>query len=218
VLFPGHGAAKVDLIDYYDAVAPAMLPHVRDRLMTLERFPDGIDSARVFSKDIPGYFPEWIARRTVAKKGGTVTHVVCNDRATLVYLADQACVTLHVGLSRLGALDRPDHMMWDLDPPDEDARVVSWAAGVVRSLLSERGLVAFVKSTGSRGLHIVVPLDGSERFPEVRRFTRDVAGLLAARHTSRLTVEQRKGRSARGGSISTGCGTRTGRPRSRLGL
>ena len=196
VLWPGDGVTKRDLIDYYQSVAPRMLPHVRDRLMTLERFPDGITSGRFYSKDVPDYFPEWIDRRTVDKRGGTVTHVVCNRAADLVYLANQACITLHVGLSRIDTLDNPDEMIFDLDPSGDDFDTVRKTALALRSLLADLGLASFVKTSGSKGLHVVVPLDRSSSFDDVRRFAGDVASVMVAGAPDRLTLEQRKAKRA----------------------
>lgn len=196
LLWPRDGITKAALVDYYEAAAPAMLPHLRDRLMTLERYPDGVDREKFFSKEIPDYFPDWIDRQTAAKKGGTVTHVVCNDRATLVYLANQACITLHVGLSRTDRLDNPDQMIYDLDPSGEDFGVVRRTAIGLRELLEEVGLVAFVKTTGSKGLHVVVPLDRKSSFGIVRSFARDVAMVVAGTDPERVTTEQRKNKRA----------------------
>ena len=107
------------------------------------------------------YFPEWIRRVTVKKVGGTVTHVVCNDTATLVYLANQACITPHIFLSRVDKLDYPDQMVFDLDPQGEDFELVRSTARDFKQLLDDLELPAFLKTTGSRGLHIVVPLQRS---------------------------------------------------------
>lgn len=124
VLFPGRDGApeytKGDLADYYRAVAPYLLPHVRGRPLMLERYPDGLDGERFLQKNVPGHYPEWITRAEVAKEGGTVTHVVCDDTATLLYLADQACITLHRRLARTdraGGPGHPDRLVFDLDPP-----------------------------------------------------------------------------------------------------
>ncbi len=192
VLFPDAGFTKVDLVDYYEAVAPVMVPHVKDRLMTLERYPDGVEGEKFYSKNIPRYFPDWIARKTVGKKGGTVTHVVCNEPATLVYLANQACITPHVSLFRVDRLDRPDQLMLDLDPSLDDFREVRRVAKDVRALLEELGLFSVVKSSGSRGLHVVVPLDRSCDIAFVRQFAHDLAALAAARDPERVTIESSK--------------------------
>jgi bifunctional non-homologous end joining protein LigD len=192
VLFPEGGYAKADVVEYFRRIAPFMVPEIRGRAMTLERFPDGIEGGRVFSKGIPKYFPAWIDRAKLKKEGGSVTHVVCNDAATLVYLANQATITQHVGLSRVDRIDNPDQIIFDLDPSSSDFAPVRAAAKVVKALLHDVGLSAFVKTSGSKGLHVVAPLDRSATFDVVRAFARDFASLLAARHPGELTVEFRK--------------------------
>ncbi|MEU1007624.1 non-homologous end-joining DNA ligase [Streptomyces sp. NPDC005890] len=199
VLFPGRGGVKEytkgDLADYYRSVAPYLLPHLRGRPLTLERCPDGLDGQRFLQKNTPEHYPDWITRVEVAKEGGTVTHVVCDDTATLLHLADQACVTLHRWLSRTdraGGPDHPDRLVFDLDPAGDDFAAVRDAAHWMRKLLDELGLPAAPMTTGSRGLHLVVPLDGRHDFDEVRRFAYDVAELAASRHPDRLTTAARK--------------------------
>lgn len=198
MLFPSDGFTKADLVEYYRAVGPVMLPHVKDRLMTLERFPDGIDGEQFFSKNIPRYFPAWIDRETVAKKGGTVTHIVCNNEATLVYLGQQAAITTHVSLHRIDKPGYPDQLMLDLDPSKDDFDEVRRIAKEVRALFEELGLPTVVKSSGSRGLHVIAPLDRSADAEFVRVFARDVARVAAARDPDRVTTEttkvDRKGR------------------------
>lgn len=196
VLFPDGPVTKRDLVDYYRRVADTLLPHVAGRPVSMLRFPDGIEGNRFFQKDAPDYFPDWIHTEEIAKEGGSVTHVVIDDAATLVYLANQACITPHVWLSRVEHLDRPDRMILDLDPPDGSAgedlgrlrRSVRWT----RELLQELGLEPFLMTTGSRGFHVVVPLEPEEGFEAVRAFARKAAEALAARHPDRLTVETRK--------------------------
>jgi bifunctional non-homologous end joining protein LigD len=191
-LFPDDGITKTGLVEYYRRVAGWMLPHLRDRPVSMERFPDGIGGERIVQKTAPAYFPGWIPRVRVPKQGGSVEHPLCGDAATLAYLASQACITPHVWLSRVDRPDHPDQMIFDLDPPGEsfeDARV---AALRLRSLLDELELPSFVKTTGGRGLHVLVPLDRSADFDTVRRFARDAAAVLAGRHPDRLSVEQRR--------------------------
>ena len=119
VFFPEDGIAKGDLIQYYESVAAAMIPYLRDRPLVMERYPDGITGQGVVQKNVPSYFPEWVTRAEVPKQhGGTLCQVVCDKPATLIYLANQGCIELHVFLSALGALDRPDQLVFDLDPPD----------------------------------------------------------------------------------------------------
>ena len=158
VLFPADGITKGDLVEYYARIAPRMLPHLRDRPLTLERYPNGIQTKRFFQKEVSSYFPSWIRTVTVQKVGGTVTHVICNDTATLVYLANQACVTPHIFLSRKDKLNIPDQLVFDLDPQGEDYDLVKATATDFKRLLDELELPAFLKTTGSRGLHVVVPL------------------------------------------------------------
>ncbi|MEV6168510.1 non-homologous end-joining DNA ligase [Streptomyces sp. NPDC051954] len=192
VLFPGGGDAKEytkgDLVDYYRAVAPFMLPHLRGRPLMLQRHPDGLDGPRFMQKNTPDHYPEWITRVEVPKEGGTVRHTVCDDTATLVYLADQACLTLHRWLSRTDSLDRPDRMVFDLDPSADDFETVREAARLLGELLDELRLPSALMTTGSRGLHVIVPLDGRHTFDEVREFARDLAGA----HPDRLTTAARK--------------------------
>ncbi|MGW2914674.1 non-homologous end-joining DNA ligase [Streptomyces asoensis] len=185
--------SKEDLVSYYRAVAPLMLPHLRGRPLMLERHPDGVGGPRFMQKNTPDHYPEWITRAEVAKEGGTVCHTVCDDTATLAYLADQACVTLHRWLSRAGRADRPDVMIFDLDPADGSAfDAVREAAGQLGELLDELRLPSGLMTTGSRGLHVVVPVDGGDDFDTVRAFARDAADLLVTRHPGRLTTAARK--------------------------
>lgn len=192
VLFPDAGVTKGDLVDYYRRIAERMVPHLEERPVAMQRFPDGIDAEGFYQKDAPDYFPDWIERVTVEKEGGTVTHVVCRNEATLVYLANQAVVTPHVWLSRVDDLHRPDRMIFDLDPPGVDFEPVRSAARALRGLLDELGLVAWPLVTGGRGLHVVVPLRRGERFDSVRGFARGVAEVLASREPDRFTTETRK--------------------------
>ncbi|MDK1345019.1 non-homologous end-joining DNA ligase [Streptomyces sp. 378] len=196
VLFPGGGDAKEytkgDLVDYYRAVAPFMLPHLRGRPLMLERRPDGIDGPTFMQKNTPEHYPEWIPRAEVAKEGGIVRHTVCDDTATLVYLADQASITLHRWLSRAGGVDHPDRLVFDLDPSGDDFEAVRKAARLLGELLDELELPSAPMTTGSRGLHVIVPLNGRHDFDEARGFARDVADLLAAAHPDRLTTAARK--------------------------
>lgn len=193
ILFPDDSITKSDLIDYYDHISAAMVPEIKGRLITMERYPDGIDGERFLQKQVSKHFPRWIARKTVPKEGGgKVTHVVCQDRPTLVYLANQACITPHVTLSKQDRIDHPDQMMFDLDPSTERFAEVRKAALRMRELMKELGLVPFVKSTGSRGLHVIVPLDRKAAFDEVRVFAREIARHLADEDPKRLTVETLK--------------------------
>ena len=194
VLFPEDGITKGELIEYYARIAPRILPHLCDRPLTLERYPNGINSKRFFQKEVSSYFPEWIRRVTVKKVGGTVTHVVCNDAATLVYLANQACITPHIFLSKIDKLDYPDQMVFDLDPQSDDFELVRSTARDFKQLLDDLELAAFLKTTGSRGLHIVVPLQRLEPYDSVRDFARKLAGIVVSQAPKERTLEQLKAR------------------------
>ncbi|MFF5157640.1 non-homologous end-joining DNA ligase [Streptomyces sp. NPDC000348] len=196
VLFPGGGDTgeytKGDLVDYHRAVAPFMLPHLRGRPLMLDRRPDGIDGPAFMQKNTPDGYPDWITRAEVAKEGGTVTHTVCDDTATLLYLVDQAGITLHRWLSRADRIDRPDRLVFDLDPSGDDFGTVREAARLLGELLDELDLPSALMTTGSRGLHVIVPLSGDHAFDDVRAFAREVADTLAAAHPDRLTTAARK--------------------------
>jgi bifunctional non-homologous end joining protein LigD len=192
VLFPEDGITKGDLIEYYARIAPHMLPHLRDRPLTLERYPNGIHTKRFFQKEVSSYFPKWLRTVTVKKVGGTVTHVVCNDTATLVYIANQACVTPHIFLSRIDKLDIPDQMVFDLDPQGDDFELVRSTALSFKQLLDELELPAFLKTTGSRGLHVVVPLQRREGYDAVRAFARDLAARIVSQAPGERTMESLK--------------------------
>jgi len=192
VLFPDDGITKRDLIDYYRRAASWILPHLRERPLTLERFPDGIRATRIIQKSAGRYFPGWIETVKVAKSGGSVRHVVCNDEATLVYLANLACITPHIWLSRIDQRDNPDQMVLDLDPSGTDFAPVVETAKAARKLLEQVGLPVYVKTTGSRGLHVVVPLKRQADFDAVRAFARQVAEVLVKQAPEQRTLEQRK--------------------------
>ncbi|WP_175412382.1 non-homologous end-joining DNA ligase [Streptomyces sp. TRM64462] len=194
VLFPEDGFTKADLVDHYRAVARRMVPQLRGRPLMLERHPDGIDGEGFMQKDVPDHFPDWIHRAELPKQDGTVTYALCDDTATLLFLADQACVTPHRFLSRADRPDHPDRLVFDLDPPKSgDFGLVRQAARLLHALLGEElGLPSLVMTTGSRGLHVLVPLDRGAPFDDVRSFARAAADVLAARHPDRLTTEPRK--------------------------
>ncbi len=192
VLFPEDGITKGDLIRYYQRVSPWMLPHLQGRPLALQRYPDGIDKPSFFQKAAAPYYPAWIRKVTVQKEGGTVRHVVCDDVATLVYLANQACITLHTWLSRVDKLQFPDQMVFDFDPSTGDFAAVIDAVLFLKGLLDDLELPAYVKATGSRGLHVAVPLNREQDFDAVRAFARAVAEIIVASDPSRYTIEQYK--------------------------
>ena len=194
VLFPDDGVTKEELVTYYERIASWMLPHVRGRPVAMERYPDGIDKPGFFQKDASPYFPDWIKTATVKKAGGVVRHVICDDAATLVYLAGQACVTPHVWLSRIDKLTYPDQMVFDLDPSGASFETVKTTAASLKAVLDDLGLPAFVKTTGSHGLHVVVPLKRTEPFDAVRSFARELAAIVVSQAPRQRTLELVKSR------------------------
>jgi bifunctional non-homologous end joining protein LigD len=187
----GPSRTAPDLIEHYKSVASRMLPHVHDRPMAVARYPDGIDAASFFQQAAPAHTPSWVKRVTVPKEGGEITHLVCQDEQTLVYLANQAAVVLHAWLSRADRPERPDQVLFDLDPPHgfDEAR---HAALALRELLTDLGLPSLVKTTGGRGLHVSVPLVRRYDADELRDFARSVCAVLESREPDRYTSEVRK--------------------------
>ena len=192
VLFPGDGITKGELIGYYRGVAPAMLPYLRERPANLQRFPAGIGRQGFFQQEMSEGAPDWIDSVTVRKEGGRVRHVVIGDAATLVYLANQACITPHTWLSPRDRLNQPDQLIFDLDPSADPSPALAEAAKALGALLRELELTPFLKTTGSRGYHVVVPLDRSMDFDGVRAFAQHAAEELVRRMPTELTIEARK--------------------------
>ncbi|MFI5806848.1 non-homologous end-joining DNA ligase [Streptomyces sp. NPDC051561] len=192
VLFPDPGISKADLAAYYRRIALFMLPQLRDRPLMLERRPDGVKGPSFLQKDTPESYPAWVRRSKLDKEGGTVRHVVCDDSATLVFLADQACLALHRWLSRTERLPWPDRLIFDLDPARDDFGAVRDAARRLGELLDQLNLPSALMTTGSKGLHVIVPLNGHTTFEESRGFAREVTEVLADRYPSTLTTAVRK--------------------------
>ena len=191
VLF-ADGLTKLGLASYYASVASVMVPYLAERPISMQRFPDGIDGAGFYEKKAPAHFPAWVSTVKVETAEDMQCQVVIDDQRSLVYLADQACITPHPWLSRARALDSPDQLMFDLDPSTDDVDSVRRATAMTGELLDELGLTSFVKTTGSRGYHVVVPLRQRQSFDETRSFAREVADLLVGRAPDLLTAEQRK--------------------------
>jgi bifunctional non-homologous end joining protein LigD len=194
VLFPDAGITKLDLARYYARVAPVMVPHVRERPSAMHSFPAGIERDGFFLKDRPRHFPAWIATVEVPRrKGGSITQVLVNNAATLTYLAAQNVITLHIWTSRADRLQRPDRIVFDLDPPPErsfaEVRATARALG---SLLREIGMEPFVMTTGSRGLHVDVAIRRTAEYAAVHDFAAAVAERLIRDSPKLLTAEFRR--------------------------
>ena len=203
VLFPDpssrKGITKRDLVDYYGEVADTMLPHLRDRPLSVQRFPRGIGEQGFVQQDFADSLPEWMSGAEVAKEGGTLVHPVADRREALRWLANQNCITLHMWQSRRDRLHSPDRLVFDLDPSDTDFGVVRATARATAGVLDDLGLACYVQTTGSRGLHVVVPVRPDTDFDTARQFTRDVAEVVAADDAKHRTVEVRKDK--RGGRV-----------------
>jgi bifunctional non-homologous end joining protein LigD len=194
LLFPQSGITKRKLVEYYRKIADRMLPHLKNRPLNMQRFPEGIDKRGFFQQHVPNHFPDWIKRvRTPKIDGpGEVEHVLCEDAATLVYLVNQGCITPHIWLSRTEHLKRPDMMVFDIDPPKATYAVtVREAARDLIALLKTRGLSAVVKTSGSKGYHIIVPLTEDTDFGTIRRRAESIANALVSRKPDRYSTEQR---------------------------
>ncbi|HJP90937.1 MAG TPA: non-homologous end-joining DNA ligase [Pyrinomonadaceae bacterium] len=190
ILFPDDGITKGELASYYEAIAPVMLPHLRRRPITMERYHRGIGSPGFFQKDVSKGFPEWLERVEVPKHGGTVHHPIANDTRSLLWLANQNSITIHVWPSRTPNLYNPDICIFDLDPSrDDELDTLRASALLLRELLAELGLPSWVKTSGSKGFHIAVPLDGKSDFGTVGRFAHVVGKVLVARDPQHLTQE-----------------------------
>lgn len=196
VLFPAIGLTKGELVDYYVRIADHLLPHLRGRPLTMQIFPNGVDQPGAFVKERRTHFPDWVpgvrvptSDAAVKKRGAELTMPLVDSADALAYVANQGMVVPHVWLSRADRPDHPDRLVFDLDPSTDDLGVIKDTALELRDLLGEHGLTAFVKSTGSRGLHVTVPLDRTATTGEVRAFAERLAADLAARHPDRLTTK-----------------------------
>jgi bifunctional non-homologous end joining protein LigD len=203
VLFPAEGKnpaiTKGELAEYYEAIAPVMIPHVRRRPVTMERYPAGIHKKGFIQKDVSKGFPAWLQRVEVPKSGGTVNHPLINDTRSLLWVVNQNCITPHVWNRRAPNLYHPDICVFDLDPGRDEPEVLRAAALALRDLLDELGLPSWVKTSGSKGFHIAVPLDGKTHVGDVARFAGAVGALLVKRDPKHLTQEFSK--ADRGGRI-----------------
>jgi bifunctional non-homologous end joining protein LigD len=221
VLFPDDGITKGDLADYHRTVADALVPHLRDRPLMLQRFPEGIGGSGFYQKEAGRGVPGWIRTVAVDKEGGVVNHPVVDDEDALLALTNLSVVSFHRWPSRADRLATPDVLVIDLDPSTDDFDAVRQAAHWTREVLDELDLAAYLQVTGSRGLHVVVPLDRSADTGAVDGFAADVARVLAARHPEALTAEfsksARKGRlyldTARNGWAQTAIAPYSVRPR-----
>jgi bifunctional non-homologous end joining protein LigD len=193
VLFPDDGITKGELASYYESIAPLMVPHMRARPVTMERYPAGIGKKGFFHKDVSKGFPAWLERVEVPKKDGTVHHPIVSDTQSLLWITNQNCITPHVWTTRAPNLYHPDICVFDLDPSrDDQPDNLRAAALALRVVLDELGLPSWVKTSGSKGFHIAVPLDGKAHTGEVAGFAHAVGSILVKRYPQHLTQEFHK--------------------------
>lgn len=193
VMFPDDGITKADLVDYYARIANVMLPHVRDRPLTQHQFPGGLGGGGFWRKQIAGHFPKWIGRVKLRTRDGVQHQILANEPAVLAYLANQNCITPHVWTARADDLGHPDQVIFDLDPEgDDDFPNVKKGARALREILQDLGLTPFLKTTGSKGLHVVAPLDRSADYDRVLAFAHRVGERLVEEDPGRFTPEFRK--------------------------
>jgi bifunctional non-homologous end joining protein LigD len=188
VVFPDVGITKGEVIEYYRSIADVIVPELAGRPLTIERFTKGIDVGGFFQKHVQKHYPNWIDRAELGTKT-RVVYPICNDVASLVYFVNQGGFVLHIWTSRKKAPANPDLIVFDLDPPDGRFDLVQQTARLLHDILDEIGLSAFVKVTGSKGLHVVAPLDGKAAFGEVHALTNEVAKMMCVRHPDLVTME-----------------------------
>ncbi|MFP4149028.1 MAG: non-homologous end-joining DNA ligase [Nitriliruptoraceae bacterium] len=194
VFFPEAGITKGEVVEYHVRIAETMLRHLQGRPVAVKRYPDGLDGAGFFQKNAGAHYPGWLRRQDIPKRdGGSLDHVVVDEPATLVYLADQGVIELHPWLVRADDLEHPVELILDLDPPDEgDVEVVRAAARQVHTLLEDLDAPSRIKTSGSAGFHVHVPLDGSAGWEQVSALARELAEAVCARSPTTLTTSQRK--------------------------
>jgi bifunctional non-homologous end joining protein LigD len=184
VYYPENGYTKGDLLNYYDAIAPLLLPYLKDRPLSLKRYPNGIHQPYFFQKNTPENYPSWLRTETI----GGIRYVLADDKASLMYLVNLGCIDQNPWMSRVGSLDRPDYILIDLDPYHcEFAKVVE-AALLVKTKLDAIGLVGYPKTTGGDGMHIFIPIEDRYGYDQARSFAAVIAGLLAAERPDLFTT------------------------------
>jgi len=199
VFFPADGLTKGDLLSYYQRVAPALVPHLRDRPFTMKRYPDGIHGKHFFQKDAPKHMPDWIPRveyRSTSRESRekrTIAYPLVNDELALLWMVNMGCIDLNTWYSRVDKPERPDFCLFDLDPsPDVGFPETVQVALLVRELLDALGLESHVKTSGSDGIHVLVPVSRRHTYADTRRFAEVVAGALVRANPKLVTTEWSK--------------------------
>jgi bifunctional non-homologous end joining protein LigD len=192
ILYPTIGLRKLEIVKYYIKVAPRMLPFLRGRALVVTRYPDGVEAEGFYGKDAPQGTPNWVRlfRAYSETAGREIDYVVCDDLDTLIWLANIAAIEIHIPLAKIDKTDYPDLILFDLDPqPPAGMPDVAMVARLIREKLKLRGLTAFVKTSGKRGLHIIAQLNREENFAEIRAYVHQV-GIELANETSIVSSEK----------------------------
>ncbi len=200
VFFADEGITKGDLLDYYRAVAPVLVPHLRDRPFTMRRYPDGAEGKAFFQKDAPSHMPEWIPRfrvqvstREAPRRTKWIEAPVVNDEDALLWMVNMGCIDMNTWYSRVDKPDRPDFVLFDLDPsPDVGFKETVQVALIVKQALDALGLVSFPKTSSADGMHVLVPVERRYTFDDTREFSEIVAGAIARAHRGLATTEWTK--------------------------
>jgi bifunctional non-homologous end joining protein LigD len=195
VLYPKAGFTKGEVVDYYAKVAPAMVPHLAGRPLTLRRFPEGVDNteAAFFEKRCPKHRPEWVKTAPVSASTGTIDFCVCEDLPTLVWMAQLAAIELHPSLSLARKLDRPTVLAFDLDPGPPADIVDCCRVGMrLRDLFDHFGVESFPKTSGSKGLQVYVPLNRPTSYEETKPFAKAIAQLLEKQTPDEVVSKMKK--------------------------
>jgi bifunctional non-homologous end joining protein LigD len=201
VFWPDTGQTKGDLLEYLDAASPYLLPFLRDRPLTVIRYPDGIGGPSFYQKNTPKYAPDWVKTVKLPSPGsqrGEVSYTLCNSKRTLMWLANQASIEFHPWLSLVDRIEQPDFLVFDLDPPPGRFEVAVDVAFVARDVLADAGLRAVPKTSGSKGVHLYVPLQRRHHYRVVRRVAADMAARIEEAvpdlATSEFRIAKRGGR------------------------
>ncbi|WP_133128915.1 non-homologous end-joining DNA ligase [Legionella nagasakiensis] len=194
ILFPEDNISKKDMANYYCRIAPYILPWIKKRPLTLKRYPDGIDKEGFFNKHVPDYFPDFIQRFTVPmeKENASMKMVGVDEASDLVYLAGQNTIELHVALATMTDIKKPDQVIFDFDPSDNDFEKVRTAALALKDLLDALALPSFAKTSGSKGMHVHIPIKPYGSFKEIKTIARILAEKLHEECPDLTTLEQRK--------------------------
>jgi len=194
IFYPQKKIKKKDIIDYYEKIADYMLPHLKNRPLVMQRFPDGINKEGFYEKELPSYFPTWINSKKVdLQEEGSQKLVIIEKKADLIYLVNQGTLVFHVWLSNEKNISQPDKIVFDLDPPENsNFGILRFAANQLKRIFEEKDLNVFIMTTGSKGLHVVIPFYPEYSFYEIREFVKKMATKLASQFPERLTIEMRK--------------------------